>query len=363
MLILLVATVFLIIDARETSVTNFMRSALQQALNIGLPYFILSRGLSKSVFPARVLLSLILAACILAGIAGFESLRHWLLYAGMDVGADPEMLSGYTKQRAGALRGQATFPEPTTLSLFLGLALVMLFALRRSVGSVARALMFVVLAFGLVFTFARVGFLVSIVGLVACLIYERRWGLVALIAASAPPIWYSTRALGTAIPTIGEMIGLSGDAVITVEYRRRLSERMFALIREHPFFGVSRTDIQIMLDDLRQGEGIIDLVNGHFAVMLQAGVAGWLALMLAVAFALHSTWRDRRSQHDGSSAAVFSSMAALQAALFTTALIGRNLLWFVVLLAFAAGLSVRRRHEAKNAPAAMASSLPRPASA
>jgi len=62
-----------------------------------------------------------------------------------------------------------------------------------------------------------------------------------------------------------------------VAYRERLAEVSWQLIQENPFFGdplfLSR------MESLRQGQGIIDLVNGYAAIALPHGLVG-LGLLL-----------------------------------------------------------------------------------
>jgi O-antigen ligase len=66
------------------------------------------------------------------------------------------------------------------------------------------------------------------------------------------------------------------DSVI---YRQRLLELSLTLIADNPFFGTPGF-IQYM-ESLRQGQGIIDLVNGHMTIALSFGLVG-LSLYLGV---------------------------------------------------------------------------------
>ena len=59
----------------------------------------------------------------------------------------------------------------------------------------------------------------------------------------------------------------------SVSYRQKLAEVSWYLIWQHPFFG-SPNFMQYM-EELRQGEGIIDLVNGYAAVALVYGLVGF----------------------------------------------------------------------------------------
>src|SRR4029450_1529511 len=60
----------------------------------------------------------------------------------------------------------------------------------------------------------------------------------------------------------------------TISYRQQLLEASWGVVMQNPLFGSShflRTDA---LQNLRQGEGIIDLVNTYVAVALVSGLVG-----------------------------------------------------------------------------------------
>jgi O-antigen ligase len=64
-----------------------------------------------------------------------------------------------------------------------------------------------------------------------------------------------------------------------VNYRQQLLDRSLQLTLENPFFG--STDYLLKMEDLRQGQGIIDLVNTYVIVVLNTGLVG---LTLFVSF-------------------------------------------------------------------------------
>ena len=72
----------------------------------------------------------------------------------------------------------------------------------------------------------------------------------------------------------------------TVDYRRELLEVSWRLIQVNPWFGdpfVTRN-----MEELRQGEGIIDLINAYVAVALFSGIVG---LALFSSFFITTLWR------------------------------------------------------------------------
>ncbi|QXQ08101.1 O-antigen ligase family protein [Sphingosinicellaceae bacterium] len=336
----------LFMDVRDNDVMYALRSIVQIIINLGLPYFIISRAAAMAKEPSQLLVALLFAACILSTIAVFESFRHWLLYEDMirRVGGDPERISGYTKLRGGMLRARASFSESTGLGLFLGVMLSVLFALRRQVGSTRLAwLMATILLAGLMVTFARVGYVALAAGIVLSILHERRYRLLAVVAAILPPFYLGLRALGQVVPVIGASIGSSADSVGSVSYRSQLMDAGRELIAQNPLFGLGIHDLVARLSFLKQGEGIVDFVNQPLTILMRAGLIGG-ALYFLMTFRLawdlfRQPGRDPALR--AGAAACFAGLGALLAGLTTTSY-GRNDITFFALLALGAGLMARQ---------------------
>jgi len=63
----------------------------------------------------------------------------------------------------------------------------------------------------------------------------------------------------------------------------QLLHRGMEEIRKHPFFGQTLNSALDNLQDLRQGEGIVDIVNGYINYGLTLGYTGIVGLILAFA--------------------------------------------------------------------------------
>lgn len=345
----------LFMDVRGNDFLFMLRSTLQVILTLGLPYFVFSRAIAMSTNPTRLLFAMILATAAIAVIALFESTRSWLLYIDMTnyVGANPDIISGYSKQRGGMLRPGATWGDSTSLALFFAVILVMLYALRREIGS--RRLVLVLagmLACGLFISLARVGYLAAVVGLAACFIYERRYARLALLTAAVPIAALSLVALAALFPVIGSSIGLSSDAAGTANYREMLNRDGLALWRSNWLIGFSMPEILAGLHHLRQGEGIVDLVNQPLTILMRGGVI-FATLYYAMTFRLLWALAARRRRMDKQARAIacgaFAGTLALLAGLFTTSYV-RNETTFVILLAIGAGTVARRTATASKPP-------------
>lgn len=341
----------LFMDVRGDDLMFAVRSSVQVTLSLGLPYFVFSRCFAMAEKPSDLLLALLLATAAVAAIACVESLRSWLLYDSMpaNIGADLEARSGYGKQRGGLLRPRATWPESTGLSLFFAIGLVMLYALRRRIGSARMvAVLGLALAAGLFITFARIGYVALIAGLVAALLFERRYARLALLAVATPLAALGLLALGETVPAIGASIGLAADAADTFNYREMLLRDGLALWREHWLLGLSVPEIFARLDHLRQGEGIVDLVNQPLTILMRGGVVFalvYFAMTIRVVAALFARRRRLDMEARAVACAAGAGLLTLYAGLFTTSY-GRNDTTLVILLAIGAGTLARRTQRA-----------------
>lgn len=346
MLFLLMMIVQIFMDCRGNDLTYSIRACNQVILNLGLPYMAVSRAFVRSRSPNDLMLSVLLGGCILALIATFEAPRHWLLYDTMpqSIGADPELSSGYVKQRGGLLRARASFPESTGLSLLLGLAVVILVALRRHVGPrITFFATMVLLASGVFFTLARIGYIVIVIGLIACMVQERKWfGLFKMLLA-IPVCAAALLLLSYVIPTLAASIGTGEDAAGSVDYRSDLLSSGLALVRENWVSGLSMPDIYARLEHLRQGEGIIDLVDQPLTILMRGGVIGaalYYAMLGGILCTLFLRGPGLGREVTASATACFAGLVGLMASLSTTSY-GRNETTYVILLAAGAGLLSR----------------------
>jgi hypothetical protein len=330
-------------EAKEANLTSFMRVLVQTALTIFLPYYLFSRGAAAMRGRPELLLPLLFAAVIIASVATFETQRQWLLYSELNyVHGLGESINPYTKQRGGFLRASTTFPEPTSLSLFIGISAVMCVALRKHLGSrIIVLVMLSLLILGQASTYSRIGWVTIAVGLTGLLIFERRLGLLAALTAAGLGAWLLLSSLASRMPAVAAAFGLSEEAAGSVDYREQLRERAIEELAHQPWFGLSSSEIQVRLDDMRQGEGIIDLVNTPIQIALQSGLIGLFFFYLPSAVVALALLRARKRLSPGGrimAGTVFAMLLALHVGLITTSFVGRNELWLTTLLAMGAGL-------------------------
>lgn len=265
----------------HNSFTNALRTGFLFLIDIYVLYYVVSRFCTTRRIVSEVLATFCLASFLLAPIAVFESVRHWLLYAGISPRWGVPLPVDTYIMRGGSLRAQATAGHAITLGYLFDVALGFWLYLQFRVSSTsAKVVVPIVLGAGLLVTYSRAPWLVAVA------IY---FVFVALGARSLPRLFKTAfaatvLAIAIAISPVGyrvirllPYVGESAGADSSLQYRQALAERSWELIQQHPFFG--EQFIYPEMADLRQGEGIIDFVNEYARIALFYGGVGLLLFL------------------------------------------------------------------------------------
>jgi nitrate reductase NapE component len=273
-----------VLSFRDDTFTNGLRDALTIFLKFILPYFVISRYLNDVNQLNRGLMAVLLGVIPLAPIGIFETAKHWHVY-------DPvvQALRGgqgatgaFYDVRSGELRASVIYGSP----IAFGYVLVILFGILLYVKPFIANQRFANLAgaviiLSLLATMARGPW----VGLV-CLYFAYLWtgpGGMAKIAGwtltgilSAPLLLLSPagQTFMNLLPFVGE------ERTDTVDYRAELMRQSWIVFWRHPWFGSSDYMETPELESMRQGQGIIDIVNTYVEIALEYGLAGLFFFVL-----------------------------------------------------------------------------------
>ncbi len=220
---------------------------------------------------------LLLATFILAALGVFESVWKWLLFSRVKVvllGYEPALTS-YLMRDESLLRAMAS----TDHSIVLGY-LVMLGTLTW-VGSFGRIqgklflVGLVILIGGAISTVSRGPWVGTAVGLIVlALISSSRskiqTGFVGLSVLILPILIFTSfgEKLVSYLPFVGSV------ETETIDYRHSLIDIAINVISHNPFFGAYDYFLRPEIEALRQGQGIIDIVNTYVGVALYSGLVG-----------------------------------------------------------------------------------------
>jgi len=283
----------------EDSFTNILRRAFLFLLDAYVLYFVASRLCTSRRMIAEAMGAYCLSAALVAVTALFETTRHWLLYSDLTLRWAGEAASPFYTMRAELLRPQASTGGPLQLGYLLAVALGYWLYIRSIVNSRAFSIIVILLFCGaLTVTLSRgpwVGAIVTVFTFAALgpralprLIKSISVAAIASIAVFISP-------LGARIMSVIPFIGTGGPSD-TVTYRERLLSRSWELILQHPFFGDQF--VLSKMTDLRQGQGIIDLVNTYAEVTLYYGVIGLAFFVSPIILAFLNAYTGaRRTAH------------------------------------------------------------------
>jgi O-Antigen ligase len=275
------------------SVTNTARRSLSLFLDAFLVLYFMSRIAGQQAKLVDAALMLCLVCAVYAPLAVFEHLRSWSLYGNLYErwGAVGDLWN----LRDGRLRALVSTGHALTLGSLLAMAICIWFWFRPKL---ERKLLWLVvvgaLLAGLLATNSRGPWLMAFLGYLLVTFLTVRSLKDAIVKAT-----------GLVVVLVAVLMSPLGDHVIrkipfigedewgNVAYRVRLAEMSWQLAWDSPFFGdpfVTRH-----LEELRQAQGIIDLVNAYATVAMFHGFIG-LGLYLGIfGCALYGTWKRIRS--------------------------------------------------------------------
>jgi len=277
--------IFVIASAvTSVSLTASVRSLVVMGLDIVLPYFVLTRGI-RSWPDLRHLLVHLLGACLFAAAVGLlEFAIQRNIYADIQWAFGITWSLTHTLLRGDLIRVQAMTPQPIIYAAQLMMTLGLWWTAGASASRPAAFSRLVDLGIicALAFTFSRGPWLGTILFAVTVLALSRvRASLVAfgLIVIVVVGICIKVAGLDTAVLTMFKHIfGGTQEESGSIEYRSQLLDSTIALLKQSPWTGVPNYTAQ--MQDLVQGEGIIDLVNAYVGVALNSGLIG-LTMYLA----------------------------------------------------------------------------------
>jgi len=274
----------LMLQIQVDTFTNALRvGAFYAFTDVFLPYYVASRSLKNLRQFRGALMGFVLAALILSAVGAFEYARHWLLYGSLESALGVKWGYGIYLSRAEDLRAVASTGQPIPLGYVMAIAIGFCFYLRRSVSNqMLWGLGLLLLTAGLMAPLSRGPWVGAAAMLVVFVVLGpapgRRLAILGAIGAIAVPILLVTP-IGEKLVSMLPFVGSVDEGNVT--YRQRLLEIGIQVILQRPLFGAFDFMYSPAIQALRQGEGIIDIVNTYLGVALSGGL---VALFLFVGF-------------------------------------------------------------------------------
>ncbi len=321
--------VYFVSSARDSTFTNVMRAFFEQALVIIIPYFIARYAIATIDDVRNMLIGMAAACASLSTLAIYEARKTWPMYRVVYDHYNIVLGGGASvKLRGGFMRSPGPFVESTSFGLWLCFGAFIVLTGRWMFKSKPAHLGACALAIvGLFAPQSRGAWL----GLIAAyLIYQAAYGRaqavikgVAVVGVMGSLAYFAAMN----IPQLASMLQLNSSGTINRDYRQDLLTRGLEVSQNNLLIGTSLPNVMAQLEDMRQGEGIIDFVNTYLYVLLVSGVIGLLAFalaMLAPAWLLFSKGKQLSKFDTQPLAITCALIGSLAVMIAFTALVGRT---------------------------------------
>ena len=289
---LAILTVLVVMSSRSTSATNILREILDHTLYFGIPYLVVSRLARTPADFRRIAVALAGAGCLLATLLVAEFVAHWPFFrpmydnVGLNLGSPLAV-----KMREGNIRSTGPFIEATAAAFCLTFAVIAASQIRSAFSTkLFHVGVMLLLVAGVIAPQSRGALLGLTVGFAAMYLYRRSQTVIAtlLLGAAVLAAFFATVLFQSDANTVAY-----SQSSETVEYRKRLMSRGVEEFSRSPLTGDSYPSVLERMQDLRQGEGIVDFVNTYLWVALLSGLMGLIPFTAAFAMRLVNLWRIR----------------------------------------------------------------------
>lgn len=335
---------FVFLYNRHGNPTVLLRGFVTYLLAFAGPYLLVSRAGRTAVDVERILLRLCLGGTVMAVTACFQARWRWVLFEAyyQSLHVAVPTTSASLALRAGMLRTGGAMVDYSSAGLFLAAVLALLPLLRRRFRKVGFWAVVAVIVAGLLATQSRGAWIAAITGLVFVAACRGKWGRVLLLAGGAVAGEFAVLTFARSGP-LAQILGHTEEASGNVSYRQLLLSRGIEQIRIHPLLGQSPEQLVANLPDLRQGEHIVDFVNGHLFIAMAAGVLLFALWCLIWTMPVVDGWRRRRGEFGALAVAPAAIVIPTMVALTFTSIGDRNLTWPTVALGLTAACLAPRR--------------------
>lgn len=268
-----------VLQFRDNTITNAVRESFLNFIHIFVPYFVITRIINTQEKLKLALTALFIGIIPFALIGVFELITNWFLYTSISRQLDYQNSANqYQDIRAGGLRAMAVFFSP----IVLGYVMIYAGAILLYLQSFIKNRKLVLLAGGaillcLLATKSR-GPWIGFIFMVIMFIWSGRQGFGMLVKYGI--ISLMLLVLGSMTPAGSryvELLPFIGDErADTFDYRAQLLENSMILIKKNPLFGDVNYLNTSEMEAMRQGQGIIDIVNTYIGIALPYGLIALL---------------------------------------------------------------------------------------
>ncbi|MGZ8983193.1 MAG: O-antigen ligase family protein [Methylotenera sp.] len=328
-MILAILILSFLLSLRGTTFTDALRYGVTTFADVFLPYYAASRAIKDMNQLKKVMIAFVIGCLVVAAIGIFEFRSSWLLYNTLDDSLGVPWALGSYLGRGGDIRAISSLGHPLILGYVTMIALGFYLFIAPSIKSkVIRLLGICFVSAGLFVTLSR-GPWVGAVALIIAFLgtgpnIVKKFIIFALVALLTLPTLKIIPG-GNKVIDILPFIGTSEQ--FNVEYREKLYEDSMKVIVKNPIFGVFDARNEPEMQELVQGEGIIDIVNTYLGVALGQGLIGLALFVGFFSLVLWTTYKamkrySKKSEEHMCGRSLISSLIGILVTIYTVGEIG-----------------------------------------
>lgn len=344
--LMLFAWLILMAVVHRPSATDKLRGVFETSVFMLLPYLVVSRLVRRPADLRNCILAIAFGGLFVAMIGLMEQRMTAYFYQNIPyrLHMDTRLLGAFASAhdlRFGLLRIKSSIDGGLGYFLVICLAACLSLGRLKLMSGWRLWAAFLLLSVALFFTGARGPWIM------AAIVLMSTWAF-GLIRSPGRFIFFACLGL-LALPTIGDYFMSSTDRFGTFSYRAELLRSTLPLVGERPWMGWGSLQALFAtgrLEHMRQGQGIIDLVNVYLGVAVESGIPAFLLICALIFACLWTTVqtharRAATQDHADTPVAAFLVTLLLGTAFFlsTISFVGHVPVYFWTLIALCSAYS------------------------
>ena len=277
------------VSMRDTSFTDTLRQGTMLAITMLIPFFVISKSIDGIEDIKTIMFAAIFGIFLQATIGIAETLKSWHLYNGAVLALGIDWGIGGYMSRNNLLRASAALGHPIILGYISAIGLGLFLTFYPKDQKKLRIMYWaglLIFTGGLVATLSRgpwVGAAAMV--LIFTITGRKAFGkitklsMVGIMILSILSLSPAGQQFINLIPFVKS--GEESHAASTISYRQQLLEQSWIIIQRNPLLGSANYLDTPEMEIMRQGEGIIDVVNSYLQIALNSGLIG-LGLFLLI---------------------------------------------------------------------------------
>jgi O-antigen ligase len=284
------------------SVTQGMRVFVTDGLSIWLCFYVAAKSISSVRSLREVMMTYVMVFAVLGLLGMFESARGWLIYESLrePLGAHIERVSSYFIRDTGfgsLIRSMTTSGHAIIFGYACMVALVFWTAFRNYMGSRNQSWLVFALVFGgMLSSLSRGPWVGAVVGMTAVMLSGRGFAKRVVLLSVGASIGILGLLATPLAAKVLDFVPFFGDVgAESADYRVQLFHVSWIVFLDSPLVGHFDAIKDPRMEVMRQGQGIIDMVNTYLGIGLSYGLVGLASFLvphLMVLWCLFKTMRE-----------------------------------------------------------------------